>query len=57
MANLPLNPNYIEDLILLLVSSVLIWLYGLGNKNNTLTRGNGIVLLSIYLIYSVRLFI
>ena len=46
-----------ENLILLLASSILILLYGLGNKDNTLTRNNGIILLIIYLIYSVRLFI
>lgn len=57
IANLPLTPHYIEDLILLLVSSLLVWLYGLANKNNTLTRSNGIVLLIIYCIYTVRLFI
>lgn len=57
LSNLPLEPNYIENLFLLLISSVLIWLYGLANKNNTLTRTNGIVLLVIYLIYCVRLFV
>lgn len=57
LSNLPLEPNYIENLFLLLVSSVLIWLYGLANKNNTLTRANGIVLLVIYLIYCIRLFV
>lgn len=57
IANLPLTPHYIEDLILLLISSLLVWLYGLANKNNTLTRGNGIALLVIYCIYTVRLFI
>lgn len=57
LSNLPITTAYIENLILLLVSSILIWLYSFGNKNNTLTRGNGMILLIIYLIYSVRLFI
>lgn len=57
ITNLPLEISYIENLILLLASGILIWLYGLGNKNNTLTRQNGIILLIIYLIYSIRLFI
>ena len=57
ITNLPITTDYIETLILLLGSSILIWLYGLGNKDNTLTRGNGIILLIIYLIYSVKLFI
>lgn len=57
ITNLPITADYLETLILLLGSSILIWLYGLGNKDNTLTRGNGIILLIIYLIYSVKLFI
>lgn len=57
ISNLPLTPTYIEDLILLLASTIIIWLYGLGNKDHTLTGGNGLVLLIIYLIYLVRLFI
>ena len=49
--------EYIENLILLLGSSILIWLYGIGNKDNTLKRSNGVILLIIYIIYSIRLFI
>lgn len=54
---LPITTAYVENLILLLATSILIWLYSFGNKNNTLTRGNGAILLIIYLIYSIRLFI
>lgn len=54
---LPITTAYIENLILLLATSILIWLYSFGNKNNTLTRGNGMILLIIYLIYTIRLFI
>lgn len=57
ISNLPITISYIENLILLLASSILIWLYSLGNKDNTLTRSNGIILLIIYLIYNIRLFI
>ena len=57
ITNIPLQVSYIENLLLLIISEILIWLYGLGNKNNTLTRQNGIILLIIYLIYSLRLFI
>ena len=57
LSNLPITTAYIENLILLLATSILIWLYSIGNKNNTLSRGNGMILLIIYLIYSVRLFI
>lgn len=57
ITNISLTIDYIENLILLLASSIIIWLYGLGNKDNTLTRSNGIVLLIIYLIYSIKLFI
>lgn len=57
ISNLPLSSVYIEDLFLLLASTVIIWLYGIGNKDNTLKRGNGLVLIIIYLIYLLRLFI
>lgn len=57
LSNLPITTAYVENLILLLASSILIWLYSFGNKNNKLTRGNGMLLLIIYLIYSIRLFI
>lgn len=55
--NLSLTISYIEDFILLFASSILILLYGLSNKNHTLTRSNGFVLLIIYLVYLVRLFV
>ena len=57
ITNIPLQVSYIENLLLLIISEFLIWLYGLGNKNNTLTRQNGIILLIIYIIYSLKLFI
>lgn len=57
ITNLTLTTAYIEDLLLLLASCIIIWLYGFGNKNHTLSRIDGLVLISIYLIYSVRLFI
>lgn len=57
LSNLTITTAYIENLILLLAASILIWLYSFGNKNNKLTRSNGMILLIIYLIYSIRLFI
>ena len=57
ISNVPLTIAYIKDLIWLLSSCILIWLYSVSNKNNTLTRSNGFVLLVIYLVYSVILFI
>lgn len=57
ISNLPISAAYIENLILLLGSSILIWLYGIGNKDNTLKRSNGVILLIIYIIYNIRLFI
>lgn len=54
---LPITTAYVENLILLLATSILIWLYSFGSKNNTLKRSNGIILLIIFLIYSIRLFI
>lgn len=57
ITDLPLSISYIENLILLLASCILIWLYALGNKNHTLLRNNGAILLIIYFIYSIKLFI
>lgn len=57
ICNVSLTMGYIEDLIWLLSSCIIIWLYSLCNKDNVLTRFNGFILLSIYLIYSVILFI
>lgn len=57
IVDIPMQASYIENLLLLLATETLIWLYGLGNKNNTLTRSNGVILLIIYLIYNLRLFI
>ena len=42
---------------LLLVCIVLIWLFAISNKENILKRSHGIILLIIYLIYSIKLFI
>ena len=55
--DIPMQASYIENLLLLLATETLILLYGLGNKDNTLSRQNGIILLIIYLIYNLRLFI
>lgn len=57
IVDIPMQASYIENLLLLLATETLIWLYGLCNKNNTLTRSNGVILLIIYLIYNLRLFI
>lgn len=57
ITDLSLTIAYIEDLFLLLASCIIIWLYGFGNQNNTLTRKDGLVLFTIYLIYSIKLFI
>lgn len=57
LVNIPLQVSYIENLLLLIATETLILLYGLGNKNNSLTRQNGVILLIIYLIYNLRLFI
>lgn len=57
ISNLTLSVEYIENLVLLFISAFIIWLYGLGNKDHILTRGNGAILLVIYCIYMVKLFI
>ena len=35
LVDIPIQASYIENLLLLLATETLIWLYGLGNKNNT----------------------
>ena len=57
ISNISLTMSYIIDLIWLLCSCIIIWLYGLCNKDNTITRFNGFILIIIYLIYSIILFI
>lgn len=57
ICDIPVSGTYIEDIIILLFSIILIWLFGLKNKENKLNRSNGVILLLIYLIYSIRLFV
>lgn len=57
ISNLVLDSKYIENLILLLGSTTLIWLYSLSNEKHILKRSNGIILLSIFAVYIIRLFI
>ena len=57
IADIPLTANHIKDMALLLVCIVLIWLFAISNKENILKRSHGIILLIIYLIYSIKLFI
>lgn len=56
ISNIILNRQSIENLILLLGSSILIWLYSFSNKNYFFKRTNGVVLLIIFCIYLLRLF-
>ena len=57
IANITLNIAYLENIILLLASSILIWLYAIREKKHILSKRNGTVLLIIYVIYCIRLFI
>ena len=57
ISNIHMTNEYIIDLLILLFSTILIWIFGLKNKENKLTRINGIVLFLIYLIYTIKLFI
>lgn len=57
LSTITLDGRYIENLILLIDSTTLIWLYGLSNNEYILKRSNGIVLLVIFIIYVIRLFI
>lgn len=55
ISNIPISKAYIEDLVLLLICLILIWLFGFGNKENKLNRINGFIIFSIYVIYTIRL--
>jgi len=55
--NIPLTAKNIEDLFLSILFISLIWLFSIANKNNTLKRSNGFILLVIFLVYYIRLFI
>ena len=57
IADIPLTANHLKDMVLLLVCTILIWFFGLSNKENILKRSHGAILLIIYLIYSIKLFI
>lgn len=57
LSTITLDGRYIENLILLIGSTTLIWLYGLSNNEHILKRSNGIILLVIFIIYIIRLFI
>ena len=57
ISEIPLTANHIKDIALLLISIVLIWLFALSNKENVLKREHGLVLLFIYIMYSIKLFI
>ncbi len=55
ISTVELNNQYIENLILLIASSILIWLFSLYNKNYMIKRSNGFVLLIVFGIYLIRL--
>ena len=57
IADIPLTANHLKDMALLLICTVLIWLFALSNKENILKRSYGVILLIIYLVYSIKLFI
>lgn len=56
VSDIVLDSQCIENLILLIASSTLIWLYSLYNKDYLLKSINGFVLLIIFIIYLIRLF-
>ena len=53
---LAFSSEFIFNLILLIFSTILIWLYCYIGKKNTITRYKGILLLAIYLVYIINLF-
>ena len=57
IANIPITAVQIEDLILLLLFTLLILFFAISNKENYLKRSNGFILIIIYIVYSIKLFI
>ena len=56
-SNIIVSSNLIENLILLIASTTLIWLYCLSNVNHILKKSHGCTLLFIFAIYILRLFL
>ena len=56
ISEIMVNNFYIENLILLIASSILIWLYSLANSKHILKKSNGFILLILFAIYLIRLF-
>ena len=46
-----------QTIFLLIASTILIWLYSIAEQNKKINRHNGIVLVSIFILYFVKLFI
>ena len=46
-----------QTIFLLIASTILIWLYSMAEQNKRINRHNGIVLVSIFILYFVKLFI
>ena len=46
-----------QTIFLLIASTILIWLYSMAEQNKKINRHNGIVLVSIFILYFVKLFI
>ncbi len=57
LSTISIDQRCIQNLILLIGSTTLIWLYALSDKNNILKRSNGIILLFIFTIYVIHLFV
>ena len=54
---LEFTPEFIQNLILLCFSTFLLFIFNYIGKKNTITRFKGFVLLSIFIIYMIKLFI
>ena len=54
---LHLSPEFNGNLLLLCVSTLVIWLFNFIGKKNTITKFQGFILFSIFVMYIVKLFI
>lgn len=54
---LEFTPDFIQNLVLLCSSTLVLWLFNFTGKRDTITRFKGIILLSIFTLYMISLFV
>lgn len=57
ISKLDFGYSFNQTMFLLIASTILIWLYSVAEKNKKINKHNGIVLISIFLLYLFKLFV